>query len=104
MCRLAWPRQTARTVCWRCRREAKSRSCRNAVDGFTPCCLTNCAAGFPRAARRLFAFSRAAFAAIADCRYRNSMNAEMEIGINRKAFQINLDAKKYGTFAEIGAG
>ncbi len=32
------------------------------------------------------------------------MNAEMEIGINRKAFQINLDAKKYGTFAEIGAG
>src|SRR5205085_1716758 len=32
------------------------------------------------------------------------MNAEMEIGTNRKAFQINLDAKKYGTFAEIGAG
>src|SRR6267143_1114006 len=32
------------------------------------------------------------------------MNAEMEIGTNKKAFQINLDAKKYGTFAEIGAG
>ncbi len=32
------------------------------------------------------------------------MNAEMEIGTNRKAFEINLDAKKYGTFAEIGAG
>jgi hypothetical protein len=32
------------------------------------------------------------------------MNAEMEIGTNKKAFQINLDRKKYGTFAEIGAG
>src|SRR5947199_5920613 len=32
------------------------------------------------------------------------MNAEMDIGTNKKAFQINLDAKKYGTFAEIGAG
>ena len=32
------------------------------------------------------------------------MNAEMEVRTNRKAFQINLDAKKYGTFAEIGAG
>ena len=32
------------------------------------------------------------------------MNAEMEIGTNKKAFQINLDSKKYGTFAEIGAG
>jgi hypothetical protein len=32
------------------------------------------------------------------------MNAEMEIGTNKKAFQINLDARKYGTFAEIGAG
>ncbi|HEV3409490.1 MAG TPA: TonB-dependent receptor [Chthoniobacterales bacterium] len=29
---------------------------------------------------------------------------EMDVGTNRKAFQINLDAKKYGTFAEIGAG
>ena len=28
----------------------------------------------------------------------------MDIGTNKKAFQINLDAKKYGTFAEIGAG
>ena len=28
----------------------------------------------------------------------------MDIGTNRKALQINLDAKKYGTFAEIGAG
>jgi hypothetical protein len=28
----------------------------------------------------------------------------MEIGTDKKAFQINLDAKKYGTFAEIGAG
>src|SRR5918911_2644744 len=32
------------------------------------------------------------------------MNAEMDLGTNRKAFQINLDAKRYGTFAEIGAG
>jgi len=28
----------------------------------------------------------------------------MDIGTNKKAFQINLDANKYGTFAEIGAG
>lgn len=32
------------------------------------------------------------------------MNAEMDVGTNKKAFQINLDPKKYGTFAEIGAG
>jgi hypothetical protein len=32
------------------------------------------------------------------------MNAEMEAGTNRKAFQTNLDRRKYGTFAEIGAG
>src|SRR5713101_2090513 len=32
------------------------------------------------------------------------MNAEMDVGTNKKAFQINLDAKKYGTFAEIGGG
>ena len=32
------------------------------------------------------------------------MDAEMDVGTNKKAFQINLDAKKYGTFAEIGAG
>jgi hypothetical protein len=32
------------------------------------------------------------------------MNAEMDIGTNKKAFQINLDRKRYGTFAEIGAG
>ena len=32
------------------------------------------------------------------------MNAEMDLGTNKKAFQINLDQKKYGTFAEIGAG
>ena len=32
------------------------------------------------------------------------MKAEMDIGIDKKALQINLDAKKYGTFAEIGAG
>jgi hypothetical protein len=32
------------------------------------------------------------------------MKAEMDIGTNRKALRINLDAKKYGTFAEIGAG
>ncbi|MEO6872276.1 MAG: TonB-dependent receptor [Chthoniobacterales bacterium] len=32
------------------------------------------------------------------------MNAEMDVGTNKKAFQINLDRKKYGTFAEIGAG
>ena len=32
------------------------------------------------------------------------MNAEMELGTNKKAFQINLDPSKYGTFAEVGAG
>jgi hypothetical protein len=32
------------------------------------------------------------------------MNAEMEFGTDKKALQINVDAKKYGTFAEIGAG
>lgn len=32
------------------------------------------------------------------------MNAEMDVGTNKKAFQINLDPQKYGTFAEIGAG
>ena len=28
----------------------------------------------------------------------------MDVGTNRKAFQINLEKRKYGTFAEIGAG
>src|SRR6201987_3620994 len=32
------------------------------------------------------------------------MNPEMDVGTNKKALRINLDAKKYGTFAEIGAG
>jgi hypothetical protein len=32
------------------------------------------------------------------------MKAEMDVGTDKKALQINLDAKKYGTFAEIGAG
>lgn len=32
------------------------------------------------------------------------MNAEMDVGTNKKALQINLDSKRYGTFAEIGAG
>src|SRR6184192_2740572 len=32
------------------------------------------------------------------------MKAEMDVGTNRKAFQINVDRQKYGTFAEIGAG
>src|SRR5256714_6520760 len=32
------------------------------------------------------------------------MKAEMDLGTDKKAFQINVDAKKYGTFAEIGAG
>src|SRR5438552_11937975 len=32
------------------------------------------------------------------------MKAEMDVGTNRKAFQINLNHQKYGTFAEIGAG
>src|SRR5437879_10401517 len=32
------------------------------------------------------------------------MKAERYIGTDKKALQINLDAKKYGTFAEIGAG
>ncbi|MGI9115301.1 MAG: TonB-dependent receptor [Chthoniobacterales bacterium] len=34
----------------------------------------------------------------------NDMTAEMDVGTNKKALQINLDAKRYGTFAEIGAG
>jgi hypothetical protein len=32
------------------------------------------------------------------------MKAEMEFGTDKKALRINLDPKKYGTFAEIGAG
>src|SRR6266404_296805 len=32
------------------------------------------------------------------------MNAEMDVGTDKKALQINLDAKMYGTFVEIGAG
>ena len=32
------------------------------------------------------------------------MNAEMDVETNKKALQINLDRKRYGTFAEIGAG
>jgi len=32
------------------------------------------------------------------------MKAEMDVETNRKALQINLDAQRYGTFAEIGAG
>ncbi|HYY14867.1 MAG TPA: TonB-dependent receptor [Chthoniobacterales bacterium] len=32
------------------------------------------------------------------------MNAEMDVGTDKKALQINIDAKRYGTFAEIGAG
>lgn len=32
------------------------------------------------------------------------MKAEMDLGTNKKAFQINLDGERYGTFAEIGAG
>jgi len=32
------------------------------------------------------------------------MKAEMDVGTNKKAFQINLDSHRYGTFAEIGAG
>src|SRR5436189_3281436 len=39
-----------------------------------------------------------------DRRYSICMKAEMDVGTNRKAFQINLDRQKYGTFAEIGAG
>lgn len=32
------------------------------------------------------------------------MKSEMDVETNRKALQINIDAQKYGTFAEIGAG
>src|SRR5881628_93426 len=32
------------------------------------------------------------------------MDPEMEIGTDKKALRINLEATKYGTFAEIGAG
>jgi hypothetical protein len=32
------------------------------------------------------------------------MNAEMDVGTDKKALQTNIDAKRYGTFAEIGAG
>src|SRR5436853_147158 len=44
------------------------------------------------------------FAAAGNCRYRNCMSPQMEIGTDEKALQINLDPSKYGTFAEIGAG
>src|SRR2546425_1426977 len=39
-----------------------------------------------------------------DRRYSVHMKAEMDVGTDKKALQINLDPKKYGTFAEIGAG
>src|SRR6266568_2174707 len=32
------------------------------------------------------------------------VKAEMDVGTNKKAFQINLDARRYGTFAEIVGG
>src|SRR6185312_2696788 len=32
------------------------------------------------------------------------MHSEMDVGTNQKALHINLDATRYGTFAEIGAG
>src|SRR5438067_12655776 len=32
------------------------------------------------------------------------MKPEMDVETNRKALQINLDAARYGTFAEVGAG
>ena len=32
------------------------------------------------------------------------VKAEWDVGTSKKAFQINLDPKRYGTFAEIGAG
>src|SRR5712691_5242899 len=44
------------------------------------------------------------FATVIDRRYSIGVKAEMDVGTNRKAFQINLDRQKYGTFAEIGAG
>ena len=44
------------------------------------------------------------FAAAGNCRYRNCMSPQMEIGTDEKALCINLDSAKYGTFAEIGAG
>ena len=40
--------------------------------------------------------------AVAEERF-NTMNRE-KLNTGQKALQINLDAKKYGTFAEIGAG
>src|SRR5205823_7543204 len=48
--------------------------------------------------------SRPLVAAGGSGRYSSRMKAEMDVGTNRKAFQINLDRQKYGTFAEIGAG
>ncbi len=32
------------------------------------------------------------------------MNGEFDLQVNKKAFQINMDERLYGTFAEIGAG
>ena len=32
------------------------------------------------------------------------MNPAMEIATDEKALRINLDAARYGTFAEVGAG
>src|SRR5207302_7950198 len=39
-----------------------------------------------------------------DRRYSVHMKAEMDLGTNRQAFQINRDHQNYGTFAEFGAG
>src|SRR5436309_680620 len=44
------------------------------------------------------------FAAAGNCRYRNCMTPEMEIGTDEKGLHIKLDSAKYGTFAEMGAG
>src|SRR6202011_1110258 len=46
----------------------------------------------------------ALFATTINRRYNICMKAEMDVVTNRKALQINLDAQKYGTFADVGAG
>ena len=63
-----------------------------------------CAVGCPQLAPSRCECSLSFFATVIDRRYSVCVKAEMDVGTNRKAFQINLDRQKYGTFAEIGAG
>src|SRR5207253_11348020 len=84
---------------------AKSKSSASAAIGYTRRCRVICTAGCRRIAPRKCAskirsFLRRSWTAATVF----IMKAEMDVGTNRKAIQINLDHQKYGTLAEIGAG